>query len=94
LAAALAQVTAGLAPATTLARVQGCWAEAVGEAIAAAARPVSERDGEVTVACQDAMWANELDLLGADLLNKVNAAVPDRQIRRLRFRAGDYRSPL
>jgi predicted nucleic acid-binding Zn ribbon protein len=91
---ALERVTAGLEPATTLGRVQGCWAEAVGERLARVAQPVSERDGVVTLACEDAMWANELELLGPDLLEKVNAALGDASVAQLRFKAGDFRARL
>lgn len=94
LAAALAQVTAGLEPASTLARVQGCWAEAVGEQVARVAQPVSERDRVVTVACEDAMWAEELQMLGPDLLDKLNGALAGLELRQLRFKAGDFRARL
>jgi len=92
LAAALGRVTAGLEPATTLARVQGCWADVAGEAVATVAKPVSEHDGVVSVACESAVWAHELDLLGPDLLEKLNGALPDLRVRQLRFRAGDFRA--
>jgi predicted nucleic acid-binding Zn ribbon protein len=94
LAVALAQVTAGLEPATTLARVQGCWADVAGELVATVAQPVSERDGVVTVACESAVWAQELELLAPDLLEKVNTALGDRPLKQLRFRAGDSRARL
>ena len=55
-------------PATLLAAVQGCWAEAVGERIAAEARPVREREGTITVECRAATWAQELDLLQDELV--------------------------
>jgi predicted nucleic acid-binding Zn ribbon protein len=48
----------------------------VGEAIAREATPVSERDGVVTVACRSATWAQELDLLGARLIEQVRAKLP------------------
>jgi predicted nucleic acid-binding Zn ribbon protein len=94
LAVALARVTAGLEPATTLGRVQGCWADVAGELIATVAQPVSERDGVVTVACESAVWAQELDLLSPDLLEKLGRALPDRHVRELRFKAGDHRARL
>jgi predicted nucleic acid-binding Zn ribbon protein len=94
LAFALERVTAGLEPATTLARVQGCWAEAAGEQLARVAQPVSEREGVVMFACEDAMWANELELLGPELLEKVNVALGDRSVSQLRFKAGDFRARL
>jgi predicted nucleic acid-binding Zn ribbon protein len=92
LSSALARVTAGLAPATAIARVQGCWVDAVGDIVAAEAQPVSERDGTVTVACRSAVWAQELALLAPDLLEKLNAALADRPITELRFKVGDVRT--
>ena len=90
--AALAQLTADLAPATTLARVQAAWPGTVGAAIAAEAEPVSERDGVVTVACRSAVWAQELELMGPDLVSRLNSALGDpagaAPVRRLRAVAG------
>jgi predicted nucleic acid-binding Zn ribbon protein len=70
--AALADLTAGLAPATSLASVQARWPDAVGPTIAAEATPVSEREGVVTIACRSAVWAQELELLGPDLVARLN----------------------
>lgn len=74
------------APQTGLAAVQSVWAEVVGERIAAVARPVSERDGEVTVACADAVWAEELDLMQGRLLEGLGERLADSPPRALRFR--------
>jgi predicted nucleic acid-binding Zn ribbon protein len=77
-------------PATPLAAVQSVWAEAVGERIAAAASPVSERDGVVTVACGSASWAQELDLLGEEISARVRSKLPpETPFRRLRFHFGE-----
>lgn len=75
LAAALGGVLARAEPATALARVQSVWPGAVGAGLAAAATPVAERDGIVTVACESAVWANELNLLSAELLPRLNEAL-------------------
>ncbi|MGH2984659.1 MAG: DciA family protein [Solirubrobacterales bacterium] len=77
-------------PATPLAAVQSAWAEAVGERIAAAASPVSERDGTVTVACESATWAQELDLLEGQIATKLRSKLPpDMRFERLRFQLGE-----
>ena len=55
----------------------GRVAAIAGAAIAAEAEPVAERDGVVTVACRSATWAQELDLLGPDLLGGLNTALED-----------------
>ena len=39
------------------------WPRVAGERFARAAEPVAERDGVITVACESAVWAQELDLL-------------------------------
>jgi predicted nucleic acid-binding Zn ribbon protein len=78
-----------LAPDTLLGAVQAAWPAAVGERLAAQATPVSERDGVVTVACASSTWAQELDLLGADVLEKVRSELPESaDLQGLRFAAG------
>jgi predicted nucleic acid-binding Zn ribbon protein len=88
--AALREVRAEAAPATLLAAVQTAWGPAAGRRIAAEAQPVAERSGVVTVACGGATWAQELDLLQAQLLERLNASEEVRSrggVSRLRFTA-------
>jgi predicted nucleic acid-binding Zn ribbon protein len=72
-----------------LAAAQGAWDELVGERIAAVARPVSERGGELLVSCSDSVWAQELDLMQEQLLEKLRARLGERAPKSLRFRADD-----
>jgi predicted nucleic acid-binding Zn ribbon protein len=91
LAVALEGVVGRAEPATLLARAQGVWADTAGPGLAAFAEPVSERDGVLTVACESAVWAQELELLSADLLVRLNAALEgpgDPPLARLRFVVG------
>jgi len=85
---ALERVARAAAPATALAAVQRHWPAVAGARVAAEAEPVRERDGVVTVACRSAVWANELDLLAADLVGRLNDALEPvsgrRPVRRLR----------
>lgn len=83
---ALEGFTAGLAPASTLARVQACWEGTVGDAIAAAARPLAEHEGVLTVQCEAAVWAQELELMAPDLLARLNTALGEDRLHRLRCR--------
>jgi predicted nucleic acid-binding Zn ribbon protein len=76
-----------LAPATPLAAVQRAWADAVGPAVAAEATPVAERDGIVTVSCRSGVWAQELDLLAPDVVERLNAALERPLVRGLRCTA-------
>jgi predicted nucleic acid-binding Zn ribbon protein len=73
------------APKTPLAALQLAWAEVVGEQIAAVAKPVSERSGEATIACVDSVWAQELDLMQAELLQRLHDCLGGSAPRRLRF---------
>jgi predicted nucleic acid-binding Zn ribbon protein len=84
---ALEGLTTALAPASTLARTQSCWDAVVGEAIAAAARPVAEHDGVLTVHCEAAVWAQELDLMAPELLARLNASLGEQRLHKLRCRA-------
>jgi predicted nucleic acid-binding Zn ribbon protein len=84
---ALAAVTDRLAPATLLAEVQRAWAEAAGEAFAARSEPVGERAGVVTVACASAVWAQELDLLSEQVVERLNEALGRPAVRGLRPQA-------
>jgi predicted nucleic acid-binding Zn ribbon protein len=81
----LGAVQRAAAPRTPLAAVQLAWPEAVGERIASVAEPVSERDGLVTVTCTSAVWAQELDLMAADLLRRLGEAM-DSPPTALRFK--------
>ena len=62
--------------------------DAAGPAIAAAAQPTAERDGVLTVTCEAAVWAQELDLMAEAVLARLNAALGAEDIRELRCRTG------
>jgi predicted nucleic acid-binding Zn ribbon protein len=93
LSKALDNVLPGVAPATLLAQVQAAWKEVAGERLAAAATPVSERDGVVTIACESGVWAQELDLLAPDLLTRLEAALGARSVTKLRFVTSSVPNP-
>ena len=83
---ALDSFTARLAPPTLLAEVQRAWPDAAG-AFAEHAEPFTERDGEVSVACPEAVRAQELDLMSELVLGRLNAALGRPAVRRLRVQA-------
>lgn len=86
LSLALEDLTIGLAPATTLARVQQAWEQVVGSVIAQAGLPTAEHDGVLTITCADAVWAAELDLMSAELVVRLNQTLGDQLVHRLRCR--------
>jgi predicted nucleic acid-binding Zn ribbon protein len=71
-------------PETLLAEVQRVWVQTVGPAIAAEARPSAERSGVLTVSCSAAVWAQELDLMAAAILDPLNTRLRGGRIERLR----------
>ena len=87
LALALDDLQGRLAPGTPLAAVQAAWADAVGPAIAVEASPVAERAGIVAVACRSGVWAQELDLLAPDVVDRLNAALGRPLVRGLKCTA-------
>ena len=86
-ARALDRVTTRLAPATLLAEVQRAWPDAAGEAFAPHSEPWAERDGEVVVACPQAVRAQELDLMSELVVERLNQALGRPAVRRLRVQA-------
>lgn len=87
LAQPLSELTSGLAPASTLARVQELWERVLGPAIAASARPTAEHDGTLTVICESAVWAQELDLMAPEVIARLNGALGQDALRKLRCRS-------
>ena len=93
LAEALGEVAREVAPQTLLARVQAAWGEVAGGHLAAAAAPVSERDGVVTVVCRSGVWAQELELLAPELLGRLEGALGGPSVTKLRFVVGSGANP-
>jgi predicted nucleic acid-binding Zn ribbon protein len=79
------------APRTGLAAVQAVWAELVGAQLAAVAEPVSEHAGKLTIEVADTVWAQELDLMQAQLLERLRGELGDRTPSALRFRVNSDR---
>jgi predicted nucleic acid-binding Zn ribbon protein len=79
------------APVTGLAAVQAAWSQVVGERLAAAAQPVSERAGTLSVECVDGVWAQELDLMQEQLLERLREALGERAPEALKFRVNSAR---
>ena len=88
---AVAALADRLAPVTPLAAVQRVWTQAVGEAVAAQAEPTAERDGVVVVTCASAVWAQELDLMAPQVLERLNGALGEARVRALRCQAAPAR---
>jgi predicted nucleic acid-binding Zn ribbon protein len=83
---ALDALADALTPPTALAAIQRAWPEAAG-AFANVAEPTREHDGVVTVACDSAVWAQELDLMSEAVVARLNAALGREAVKRLRAQA-------
>jgi predicted nucleic acid-binding Zn ribbon protein len=88
LAHALEGVRRDAAPATLLAAVQEAWPGVAGDTLAGAAQPISASERVVTIGCESGVWAQELELLGPDLLERLNASLDGARIEKLRFVVG------
>lgn len=87
---ALDGVLARVEPKTPLARVQRVWPAAVGEAMAPYATPTAmTSDGVLTVSCEAAVWAQEIELLAYELIERLNTELGAGTVRELRSRATD-----
>jgi predicted nucleic acid-binding Zn ribbon protein len=93
LALALAPLERALAPASLLADVQRVWSEVAGPAIAREATPVAARGGVLTIACASSVWAQELDLMGPQIVTRLNAAIGSDGVQRLRCVTGTRTAP-
>ena len=81
---ALDDVRNELAPRTLLAEAQRAWRGAVGDAIAAEAQPTAERGGVLTISCSASVWAQELDLMGPEIVERLNGLLETGSVTRLR----------
>ncbi len=64
------------------------WDAAVGKQIASKARPVSFRDGTLTVAVINASWMQQLSFLKKQLMEKVNGRLGEELVSEIYLKAG------
>ena len=81
-----------IAPLTPLSEIQRAWKMVAGDAIARNAQPTAERAGTVTITCASSVWAQELDLLSPDLIERLNDALSACSVTSLRCQAAPARS--
>jgi len=74
------------APKTRLGAVQSVWDGVVGDGIAAVTEPLAEREGTIVIGCADPVWAQELDLMQAQLLDRLKERLGDEAPESLQFR--------
>ena len=84
----------GSRDALPLAALTAAWPEVVGDTVARRAWPLRiARDGTLHVATASATWANELDLLGSEILTRLAARLGDDAPLKVRFAVGPIPEP-
>jgi predicted nucleic acid-binding Zn ribbon protein len=74
--------------AAKVARVFQLWERAVGEIIAANAKPAAFKDNILLVHVNSSPWLHHLQFLKKDIIQKVNAALKDESIEDIKFKIG------
>lgn len=74
-----------LAPPGLLPAAQAAWRSTAGDAIASRAHPVAERDGVLTIACESAVWAQELSMMEVQLRERLGRELGTERLVALRF---------
>jgi predicted nucleic acid-binding Zn ribbon protein len=92
LGTALGGLMGQLAPLSTLGDVQRVWPVVVGAAVVKEAVPTAEHGGTLTITCRSSVWAQELDLMGQELIGRLNAQLGEGRITALRCVAAPSRS--
>ena len=78
----------GLAPGGAQATLAARWDEVMGADVAAHARLVSVRDGTLTVAVDDPIWATQLRYLEAAIVTRARALLGPGVVDRVKVRVG------
>ena len=74
-------------------RIWLVWDDAVGSQIAAKARPVSFRDGMLTVAVANSPWMQQLTFLKQGIIDKINAQLGSELVRDIFLKSGRVVAP-
>lgn len=69
-------------------RIGACWAEVVGDAVAAHCRPLGLRGDVLEVEVDSPIWSQELQLRKPELLGALARRFGDEAPRELRFQVG------
>jgi predicted nucleic acid-binding Zn ribbon protein len=87
---ALAKVGAefGLAPNDAHGQLDARWGEVMGADVAAHAKLVSVREGTLTVAVDDPIWASQLRYLEPAIVTRATALLGPRVVTRVKVRVG------
>ncbi len=69
------------------------WRQVAGDIIAKISFPEFVEDGIFTIAVQDPVWINQLNLLKNEFIRRINEINKDNDIRDIKFRIGRAKNP-
>jgi predicted nucleic acid-binding Zn ribbon protein len=78
----------GLAPNDAHGQLDARWSEVMGADVAVHAKLVSVRDGTLTVAVDDPIWASQLRYLEPAIVTRATALLGPRVVTRVKVRVG------
>jgi hypothetical protein len=73
----------GAPPVDVVTRLEDCWPELVGPALAGPTRPVELLDGVLVVACDDPAWAAQVQWMEAQIKQRFGVVFPSLELRRV-----------
>lgn len=85
--------SAGLERAWQLGPIFSSWPGIVGERLAAVTSPQSVTGRTLQIATRNSAWSHQLTMLKPQLLQRINAALPDMRITDIRFSVTPFESP-
>jgi len=68
------------------------WERAVGDQIAARARPSGFRDGKLTVTVDNSPWMQQLTYLKKEIIEKINGNIGEEMVKDIYLKAGNTHS--
>src|SRR5574340_236836 len=74
-------------------RLAAAWHQAVGERIAAHARPEKLQRDTLFVRVSDSVWMQQLHFLKQDILEKINQLLVGKEVKNIHFSLGDVSPP-
>ena len=76
----------GAPPVDVLTKLETCWPELVGPALAGPTRPAELMDGVLVVNCDDAAWAAQVAWMEAQIKERFASIFPAVELRRVTAR--------
>jgi Dna[CI] antecedent, DciA len=73
----------GSPPVDVVTKLETCWAEVVGPALAGPTAPVELRDGTLVVLCDDPAWAAQVSWMEAQIKQRFATVFPAVELRRV-----------